>query len=424
MAVPLHFGGAVRGVLGVVHGRGARRFTDVEGRLLESFARLASLALENARLFRALQEELAERARAQHGLAESELRFRQLAENVDALFFVGTIDPPVFLYVSPGFERIWGRPSTLRWAEVLDTVHPDDREVVLDSVRRQEQGYDLEFRIFRPDGALRWVHARVFPVPDEEGRVARVAGIVEDVTARKSVEQMREDLVRTLVHDLRNPLTSMLASMEVLEAALTGPESRAKVEIVRIARRGGLKLRSLVDAILDVARLEQGKMPLDLAPLRLREAVDEALELQAPLADPRGLRLRNEVAQDLPRVVADRELLARILQNLVGNAVKFSPDGGAIRVGAEVSGAWVSVSVVDDGPGLPLKLRERVFERFVTGRHAASGSGLGLAFCKLAVEAQGGRIRAESALGGGARFVFTLPREGEPGASASRSAGS
>lgn len=410
MTVPLRFGGRVRGVLGVVRLRGAARFSGEEVRLLSSFAELASVALDNARLFTELKGELAEKTRAQKDLAESELRFRQLAENIDALFFIGATSPPRLLYVSPGFERIWGRPATLRWTEFLATIHPDDRDAVTAAVGRQGQGYDLEYRIARPDGSLRWVRARVFPIPGEGGAVRRVAGIVEDVTERKAVEQMREELVRTLVHDLKNPLGSMLASIEVLEASLSGPESRQKAEVVRIARRGGLKLRGLVDAILDVSRLEQRAMPLELVSVGLSEAVEEAFDLQRALAEPRRVTLVNEVPAGLPPAKADRELLSRILQNLVGNAVKFVPVGGEVRVGAERQvGGLLRVTVSDDGPGLPAELRERIFDRFVTGPHAARGTGLGLTFCRLAVEAQGGRISAGSGADGGARFTFTLP---------------
>ena len=237
-----------------------------------------------------------------------------------------------------------------------------------------------------------------------------MAGIAEDVTERRSVEQLREDLTRTLVHDLRNPLTSMLSSLDALEASL-GPETVAQAALVRIARRGGIKLRSLVDAILDVSRLEERAMPVALTPVDLGAAVAEAFELQRPLAEPRRLTLASAIPAGFPRVWADRELLSRILQNLVGNAIKFAPRGGEVRVCAErdEEPGMLRVSVADDGPGLPAELRERVFEKFVTGRHAASGSGLGLTFCRLAIEAQGGRIRAESRPGGGALLVFTLP---------------
>jgi PAS domain S-box-containing protein len=413
MGVPLVFGDRLIGMLSL-NKEEKGFYGEVHAERAAAFAAQAAVAIENARLFSALRDELSERARAQKELAQSEQRFRQLAENIDALFFVRTVDPPRLLYVSPAFERIWGRPATLCWEGYIETIHPDDREALMASAARHEAGHDFEYRILRPDGSLRWIRSRAFPIPDEAGNVLRVAGIAEDVTERKSVELMREDLVRTLVHDLKNPLTSMLASMDLLEASLAGPESSAKVAMVRIARRGGVKLRNLVDAILDVSRLEQGAMPLALEPVGLSEAVEEAFELQRALAEPRKLRLVNEVAAGFPRARADRELLSRILQNLVGNSIKFAPVGGQVRVGAVRDGGGIlRMTVADDGPGLPDDLRERVFERFVTGQHAASGSGLGLPFCRLAVEAQGGRIRVESTQGGGALFAFTLPEAGE-----------
>ncbi len=278
MGVPLLFGDRLIGMLSL-NKEEKGFYGEVHAERAAAFAAQAAVAIENARLFSALRDELSERARAQRELAQSEQRFRQLAENIDALFFVRAIDPPRFLYVSPAFERIWGRRATLGWEDFLATVHPDDRETVQAASARKEAGHDFEYRILRPDGSLRWIRSRAFPIPDEAGNVLRVAGIAEDVTERKSVELMREDLVRTLVHDLKNPLTSMLASMDLLEASLAGPESRAKAAMVRIARRGGVKLRNLVDAILDVSRLEQGALPLALAPVVLGFLVEELFDL-------------------------------------------------------------------------------------------------------------------------------------------------
>ncbi len=409
MGVPLLFGERVVGMLSL-NKEEAGFFGPSHAESATSFADQAAVAIENVRLFEALRAELAERERAQRELAESELRFRQLAENVDAVFFVRSVTPRALLYVSPVFEKVWGRPAPAAWNELAATVDAGDRERVSAAWEDVESGHDLEFRIARADGVTRWLRLRAFPVPDGTGRVRRVAGIVEDVTERKAVEQMRDELVRTLVHDLKNPLTSMLASMDLLEAGLTGTERRPMAEALRIARRGGTKLRSLVDAILDVARLEQGSVPLALAPVDLRSSVEEAFELQRPLAEARRLRLVNEVYAELPPALADRDLLSRILQNLLGNAIGFSPAEGTVRVGAALDGPGaLRVTVADEGPGIAPESRDRVFERFVTGRGAASGSGLGLTFCRLAVEAQGGRIRVESAPSGGALLAFTLP---------------
>ncbi len=357
-------------------------------------------------------QDVSEEEAFQAALRESEERFRQLAENIDAAFFIRTPDPPSILYISPAYERIWGRPRTSSLEEFLTTVHPEDRPMLVAAVARQAEGYDVEYRIVRPDGEIRWIRSRTSPIADEEGRVFRVAGIAEDITARKSVERMRDDLTHTLVHDLRNPLTSITAALDLIERSFEPSAPDAPRAMLQVARRGGRKLLTMVDAILDVSRLEEGAMPLSLEPVPLAPLAEEVQELQRPLAHAQGVTLRNEVPVDLADALADRALLARVLQNLVGNAIKFTPSGGTIRVRAvrcpEQAG-MLAVTVEDDGPGIPEEVRARLFEKFVTGRQSGRGSGLGLLFCRLAVEAQGGRIRAESPVGGGATLRFTLP---------------
>lgn len=357
-------------------------------------------------------QDVSEEEAFQAALRESEERFRQLAENIDAAFFIRTSDPPAILYVSPAYERIWGRPRTPSLEEFFTTVHPEDREGLLAAVARQAEGYDVEYRIVRPDGEIRWIRSRTSPIVDEQGRVFRVAGIAEDITARKSVERMRDDLTHTLVHDLRNPLTSITAALDLIERSFAPSAPDASRAMLQVARRGGRKLLTMVDAILDVSRLEEGAMPLSLEPVPLAPLVEEVQEFQRPLAHGQGVTLVNEVPDGLPDALADRALLARVVQNLVGNAIKFTPAGGTIRVRAGRSSEqpeMLEVTVEDDGPGIPEDVRTRLFEKFVTGRQSGRGSGLGLLFCRLAVEAQGGRIRAESPAGGGATFRFTLP---------------
>lgn len=352
-------------------------------------------------------------------LAWSESRFRQLAEAIDAAFFVRSLEPPQLLYMSPAFERIWGRPVPGDPRAFLETIHPDDRQAFVAAVERQREGYDLEYRIVRPDGSIRWIRSRTFPVADAVGRVERVAGLAEDVTAKKSVEQLREDLTYTIVHDLRSPLTSMYSSMKMLETSLAGG-SPTERELVRIARNGALKLLAMVNAILDVGRLEQGAVPLDPEPVDLAALAAEVLAQVRPLAAARGLELSCDLPPDLPLVHVDRGLLFRVLENLAGNAIKVSPGAGRVAVTARLedgSPGFVTVEVRDDGPGISPEVRGRLFEKFAAGKERTRGHGLGLHFCRLAVEAHGGRIAGENREGRGATFRFTVPRE--PAGSAS-----
>jgi signal transduction histidine kinase len=174
----------------------------------------------------------------------------------------------------------------------------------------------------------------------------------------------------------------------------------------------------LVNSILDVSRLESGRMPIKYVQIRLSDLVAETLQAQGPLAADKGLRLERDVPPTLPPAWADADLIGRVLQNLVGNAIKFTPPGGVIRVTAKVGQSdplpVLLVSVSDTGPGIPSEIRGQLFQKFVTGRQEGRGSGLGLAFCKLAVEAHGEHIAVESALGQGTTFTFSLATASRP----------
>jgi signal transduction histidine kinase len=174
-------------------------------------------------------------------------------------------------------------------------------------------------------------------------------------------------------------------------------------------------MSQIINTLLDVSRLEAGQMKLRLSEWDLVSAVREALAELAPLAE--GRRLFFEPAEGAVRVVADREIVGRILQNLLSNALKFTPDPGEIRIAIETERAGVRVSVADTGPGIAAEYHQKIFEKFpeveaspVAGRHTSTG--LGLAFCRLAVEAHGGQLGVESEQGRGSTFWFALPAGG------------
>jgi PAS domain S-box-containing protein len=411
LAVPLGSGDRFTGALGVALGAGnPRRFVPAEISLLSAFGQLASIAIDNARLFESATTELEERRRAQDALAESEHRFRQLAENIDAVFSMRSLEPPRMLYVSPAYERLWGRSPEPLYDDpqkLLDTVHPEDRAAFAEALASRD-GYEIEYRILRPDGTARVVTTRGFPVRGAGGAVESIAAISEDVTARKQAEDLRENLTRTIVHDLKNPLTSVLVSVEFLLD--NGDPSPGHRRVLEIARTNTKRLVTMVGTILDVSRLEAGVLPLELERVEIEPLVAEVLELQRPLAAPRELALSSVVPVSLPAAWADRALVTRVLENLVGNAIKFTPKNGHVEVSAEadVLNACLRVRVRDTGPGIPEEMRGRLFQKFATGKQPGSGSGLGLSFCRLAVEAQGGRIASEECAKGAA-FTFTLP---------------
>ena len=186
--------------------------------------------------------------------------------------------------------------------------------------------------------------------------------------------------------------------------------------MLEIALENSATMLKLVNRILDMSQLESGQMPLERAPVSLAELITETLHAQSLLAADKNLRLESEAPPLLPPVWADVSLIGRVVQNLVSNAIKFTFAGSLVRVTVEEMAqqdngplSHLCVSVSDNGPGIPPELQSQIFQKFVTGRQRESGSGLGLAFCKLAIEAHGGRIWLESEPGQGATFIFTLP---------------
>ncbi|MCA9975135.1 MAG: PAS domain-containing protein, partial [Anaerolineales bacterium] len=211
--------------------------------------------------------------------------------------------------------------------------------------------------------------------------------ILRDITERKQRENLREDLTRTMVHDLRDPISNSLFALEMLKTTLAENLVSETQQLLDLTFASTAKTLQLVDKILEIGRLESGELPLVLTTFRLNEMVDRILAAQMPRAVNKQLNLINDLPDSLPPVWADAELIERVLKNLVDNSIKFTPMGGVIRVTAVVTPntqtnkPGLLVSITDNGPGIPLAAQPQIFEQFVTGNHVESGSGLGLAFC-------------------------------------------
>lgn len=240
--------------------------------------------------------------------------------------------------------------------------------------------------------------------------------ILRDITRRKQVEtlsKLKDDLTHMIVHDLRTPLTALIGGLQSMEAL--GELNRDQKDFLDMAVGGARNLLGMICEVLDVSKMEDGSMRLDYADLAGQWLVEGAMEQVTNLAEEAGLTISAEVQDGLPILWGDGSKLERVLVNLLGNAIKWTPSGGtvALRVEASDTDPAVVFSVTDTGEGIPQEAQERIFEKFgqveTRGNSRKLSTGLGLTFCKMAVEAHGGRIWVESELGKGSRFSFTLP---------------
>jgi signal transduction histidine kinase len=239
------------------------------------------------------------------------------------------------------------------------------------------------------------------------------AGLKEAYTRLQEVDHLRQDLVDMIIHDLKNPLSIILGSLEVMAESLGEGADQQLRDLLRIANRSGQEMLQLVVDLLEVQRLESGSVPVHLQPLDIA-ALLRTVAVQAHfLADKKGLDLCLRVPDGLPWAWGDLSLISRVMTNLLDNAIRFSPRNEAVVVTSHATQRELIVSVSNSGSSIPADQWKRIFDKFFQAGKGPDNErgnvGLGLAFCKLAVEAQRGHIWVESQEGTGVRFSFTLP---------------
>lgn len=323
----------------------------------------------------------------------------------------GTIE-----YVNSKFTTITGYSRTEAWGQnprILSSGQtPSHTYQDLWATLQTGLEWHGQFCNRKKNGELFWEQASISPVADGEGKITHYVAVKEDITRQRELEKLRDDLIHTMVHDLRNPLTGILISMQLLNKREAPNLQKSSQELINIAASSGEHMLNLVNSILDISRLENGQMPIHSEPITIPEIVTEILHYQTTLITTKELQVKVDLAPSLPQLWGDRNLTKRIIQNLVGNSIKFTPSQGTIRLTATQARHdpdWIEISIGNNGPTIEPELKNRLFQKFVTGSHEARGSGLGLAFCKLAVEAHGGRIEVESEEGQETTFHFTLP---------------
>jgi PAS domain S-box-containing protein len=251
------------------------------------------------------------------------------------------------------------------------------------------------------------VHARKVHIED----VSSLQWILRDITERKNLDSLRDDLISMIYHDLRSPLANVVSSLDVLSSIISMESDSAVKSLLGIAVRSTERIQRLTNSLLDINRLDAGQPVGNLQPVAPLLLAQDAVDAISPIAENKNLRVELDVDPSLPQVLVDGDMIRRVLINLSENAIKFTPPGGKIYIGARQEGEFVRIQVDDTGPGIPLEERERIFDKYtrLRAKEGPKGLGLGLAYCRLAVVGHGGRIWVEGEPGEGSSFNFTLP---------------
>lgn len=361
---------------------------------------------------------------------QSVARLRAILDNVvDGVITVdasGLIDT-----ANPAAERMFGRGlgelAGVNLSSLVGDASASDLANALSVGRSTSVRREMLAR--RSDGTTFPVELALSPLKGD-GR-GKLTGIVRDITEQKRVDRMKSEFVSTVSHELRTPLTSIRGSLGIVHGGATGPTSEKAHAMLTIAIRNCDRLIRLINDILNVEKIESGKLELRVRPLALRSLVEQAIEANAGFGEQFGVRFVVPTTVPDVAVRVDADAFAQVMTNLLSNAAKFSPAGAAVQIVVGVRTGRVRVDVVDHGPGIPADFESRIFQKFsqadCSDTRQKGGTGLGLSICKALVERMGGTIDFDTQVGVGTTFSVELPSAALPareGESRVRSAGS
>jgi signal transduction histidine kinase len=292
-------------------------------------------------------------------------------------------------------------------------VNPAARGLLSLPARGEEQALEMFTDELLP-ASERVIRSYSAPVRDDAGQVLGSVTVLRDATRDQELDRLKSEFLTVVSHELQTPLTAIKGALELVLDDDTGQLTRVQRRFLETIERNSTRLIGLVGDLLDLSRLEAGRVELEPQPLDTPSLVRGALAAVSNLFEARGTQLHVDVAESVPPILGDRRRVEQILTNLLANAAKYTPGGGVVEVAASSVNGHVSLSVADNGPGVPESERDIVFDKFYRGRDAQqrgeAGSGLGLAIVKSLVDLHGGSVRVEEAAPRGARFVVELPR--------------
>ncbi len=394
----------------VVGSRKYHRFAKREINLLNAFGAQLGAALENAQLYDEVMK----------GKAYVE----NLVDNAADMIVCTDLEDKILTW-NRGAEIIFGYRKDEVIGKSLSILLPPERFHQLEEMRAKVQFSgalrDIEVGSKRKDGVMLLLSLSISPIKNTEGKVVAFLRVAKDISDKKRFERrlkeldrMKSDFVSNVSHELRTPLTAIKGSVDNMLDGITGSLTEKQIKYLERIKSNADRLGRLITDLLDLSRIEAGK--IDLKPQRLVAdlVVKDVAEVLRGVAAEKLVKLDVISSRDSIPIWADRDKVVQILMNLVGNAIKFTPPRGQIKIAIEESdGDWVKLSVIDTGPGIPAEEAVKIFDKFYQIEHSnnpkAKGTGLGLAISKALVEMHGGRIWVESGINRGSTFSFSLP---------------
>ena len=391
IGIPLSTGSFVRGVLFFIH-PDLDYFNETQVAMLQDMADLATHAIGNAIDL--------------HDARNGEIGYQALFEGSVVPIMLTDLHSAVQDANLKACEFLGYPRSALKRIPLYDlNIHASY------DIKQLEDGEERSFRskIYDMDGQEIDALIRTRRV-QLDGRVL-VEWVLQDMTAEMELEQLKRDLTAMVYHDLRGPMTNIVGSIYKLSSVLKNHENPAVLRLLQIGLQSTQQLQRMVESLLDIQRLEDGKAILNRQEIEMRVPIIDALQLVRPLATDADQTIDTDIDPKLPLIQVDVDMIMRVIINLMENAVKYTPTAGKILAIAREKDNMIEVRIRDTGPGIPDEMRTRIFDKFsrVKYQNAPRGLGLGLAFCRLAVEAHGGTIWVDKAPEKGSDFCFTLP---------------
>ncbi|MEG4393050.1 PAS domain S-box protein [Microcoleus sp. BROC3] len=403
------------GLLAIYQNTAPRQWKSWEIELLEQIASQLSIAIQQSKLYRQLKLELQERQQADATIREAERRWRSLLDNVQ-LIVVGLDIGGNVNYVNPFFLKITGytHPEVLgkNWFETFlpRSIHESIKVIFSEVLAHNYHPYYQNF-ILTKSGEERFIAWNNTMLQDSEGNIIGTISIGEDITERQKLEHIKNEFIGIVSHELRTPLAGIQMSLGLIKSGVYDKKPEKSKRMIEIAFLDTNRLVNLVNDILDLERLDSGRAIVEKTVCKAADLMQQAVDSMQALATQQQISLI--VNPTDAEVWATRDAIVQTLTNLLSNAIKFSPADSTIHLSAENQTGFVLFQVSDGGRGIPADKLELIFGRFqqvdASDSREKGGTGLGLAICRSIVERHGGKIWAESILGEGSTFCFTLP---------------